>query len=355
MALAVDPTGKRTLVIFEDGHMETPDHRRIGRHAVTSAGTVFSHDGRYFASIGGFKEKVLMTMRDDEQFCVWDWETKERVANSDSISGAAPDPRIRALAFGASSSQIFTALRSGQILKWSITLAGQVIPDGVVTAHRAEILSMRASYDGKLLAFATDDRNLVIHDLDKAKTRSFPSGAAPVGCLAFSRDSRWVAAGAANGVITIYSAGEGVAVLRVQCPKAIRSLEFSLDGSRLLALADDGVARLWSLPLHIEGTDATLSAFAEKVMGVNPGPDQRTSMKVHPRQLGEADREALGPLAKWAIFAASRSELTRAIPDWEPFFATVLSERLDAMIREAYALRPDDKGLQKALSEGQRR
>jgi len=225
-SLTTDSTGKKVLVGFEDGHLETPFHQRVSDE-VNSYAPVFSHDGKYFATIGGFREKLLVTMRENEQFCVWETKTRARLTRPDSIAPVAPFTSIRALAFGSSPSELLTALSSGEVLPWTILPNGAVQAGTPVLRHPSDLRTITVSNDGLRLAFAGYDGTLAIRSLGGDKSEvPLAANSARIICLAFDRKTRLLAAGYADGSLVIYGVLSGNAILRLACPAEVLRVEF---------------------------------------------------------------------------------------------------------------------------------
>ena len=108
---------------------------------------------------------------------------------------------------------------------------------------------------GRWLVAASGDRNgnkpnlpgqVVVYDLSSKETRTMEECDHPSVCALFSPDGRVVVSGGVDGVGRVHNpkTGELIATL-VGHAQAIRSLNFSHDGTRLATSSGDRTARVW--------------------------------------------------------------------------------------------------------------
>ncbi len=144
--------------------------------------------------------------------------------------------------------------------------------------HRHPVKCVAISPDGKLVASASDDGNVVMGDRFTGKTLyvlSLPvsngDGAELGYALQFSPDGQWIAAGGHRGVV-LWDVQSGVRrILPERHERGIMSLAFSQDGKFIASGSTDGI-RIWNvkegwqagnrLEVH-EGNVITGMAFAQ--------------------------------------------------------------------------------------------
>ena len=174
------------------------------------------------------------------------------------------------LAAGARSKTPFAALADLEGVRWWWQNQDEERP----LAH--PVSAMRVSPDGQYLAMAggTERAELgqcVIYTLEAnpkepIRQGSFTEHTGPVTCIAFSKDSRWLATGGADGLICLRSTEPGSPPAHVRKLRGhagtVRSLAFSRDSQELLSGDDQGVALRWPL---------TDEALLERVEGLLEG------------------------------------------------------------------------------------
>jgi WD40 repeat protein/serine/threonine protein kinase len=118
-----------------------------------------------------------------------------------------------------------------------------------------EVKDLAWSPDGRCVASVSASRNMPLRLWNPVTGKEFGrivDGAQPlVTCVAFSPDSRRVAAGDQNGVVRIYTVENGIEELRVEAPfehglRSCVSLCFSPDGTKLLTGHQGIGAILWN-------------------------------------------------------------------------------------------------------------
>lgn len=124
--------------------------------------------------------------------------------------------------------------------------------------ERAEI-----SVTGTTLAFEYENGVVEVYELGSPRPRALVKDTAR-GAFALTPDGTRLATGHSNGDIQIWdtSTGRPLEVLRGHRRK-IASLEFSSDGTFLLADVTDGTASVWEIPLD-RRTAAEIAALAER-------------------------------------------------------------------------------------------
>jgi WD40 repeat protein len=150
----------------------------------------------------------------------------------------------------------------------TLALAAQDYPlTGDLTLWDVETLKLRTTFkeygvdwaafspDGKVLAAACpagvpERKNihaLRLWDLASGKQLHLLRHEWRVYCVAFSADSRVVAAGSEGGELTLWDAATGKELASLPQTSYVHAVAFAPDGKRLAAATHDGVVRLWEL------------------------------------------------------------------------------------------------------------
>ncbi len=96
------------------------------------------------------------------------------------------------------------------------------------------------------VAIATDVPSVSIWQTDGAKRLgTLGSASAPIRCLAMSQDGAHVATGAKDGLVRLYSLGEGPGLRSLAQGGEVEALAFSSDSSLLATGGSDGGVALW--------------------------------------------------------------------------------------------------------------
>ena len=135
------------------------------------------------------------------------------------------------------------------------------------SGHKNQILTIALSRDGNLLAAAGFGKTIAVWNLKTGELLKELDTNQPddkfVSRLAFSPDSKSLAAGCWNGTILLWSTDkwEGPGQLSAEHTKPITALAFSPDNMTLASASLDQTLRLWNLPSKTRGraTSAKLS------------------------------------------------------------------------------------------------
>lgn len=244
-------------------------------------GVAFSPNAKVLASVGE-SELRLWEVRDGKEF---PWLLQ--------ISSAGV--RIVRIRFSADNKDLFTTLSNGRVRQWDLEtgkLVGQAMDlnlkaaapfvlkatsaDGTLQAgldhdiirieragngrrlhllpgHDGAVIALAVSADGKLLASAGTDRQVLLWDVARAELLHEWRDTKAL-CLALSADGKLLAVGeardarrvGARGGIHLCDAKTGREIQHLPAHgDAVFALAFSPDGKRLLSAGSDNRARLW--------------------------------------------------------------------------------------------------------------
>lgn len=143
-------------------------------------------------------------------------------------------------------------LRLGTPFQPGIT--GAPLPDATGEADPLEAQSSPAnavafSSDGRLAAFAANDRSVRIWDIEGARDRRRCIGhTASVWCVAFSPDGKQLLSGGKDGTVRLWDVEPGTELYRFEGhTELVSALAFSPDGKRALSAGYDHQVFLWHL------------------------------------------------------------------------------------------------------------
>ena len=196
-----------------------------------------------------------------------------------SFEKESADSAIFAIAFApdAEGRAHFTGNRKGLIVPRS---GARPVPDG--HRHQLAVRALGFSTDGRWLASAGDDDNLIITDLfaENGTTRPFSrQHLSRVKSLAFSKDqhSRWLATGG-HETIRIWSTETWTVVAILHGHRdEIWALDFSPDGRFLASGSKDATARVWDLATHRQ---LCCLPCSNAVFAVQFGPESSVELRV---------------------------------------------------------------------------
>ncbi len=199
--------------------------------------------------------KELVTASYDRTARVWDLKTGNVRVVLRGHTGAVLSVAVR-----PDGEQIATAGIDGSVRRWEPRTGGRDVAPGTVgdepiPGHKSWTNAIAYAHGGDPLASASSDNTVVVWDAATRKPKhTFAPKAAEIRNVAFSPDSKLLAAGTRYGITKVWSTekGEEVASLKGTHTGDVWSVAFSPDG-KTLATADGD----WNKPSDIVLWDTT--------------------------------------------------------------------------------------------------
>ena len=230
--------------------------------------------------------------------------------------------------------------------------------------HEKAVLNAQFSPDGSLIASAGEDGTTRIWDRTGHAIWIF-SGRAPNPSLAFSPDSRFVAAPGASGAVQLIDIDSGTLRELEGHTAAAVTVTFSRDGAQLASTSVDKTIRIWDLAT---GASRVLAGHEAALLGASFSPDGKSlasgsddhTLRLWSLATGESRRvDAGGAGIAQLVFSADGKTLftcdvfDASIRIWD---AATLAPRTSLRGHQALgvhlALSPDERRLVSASGDG---
>jgi WD40 repeat protein len=164
------------------------------------------------------------------------------------VAGATASRQVVVQAFG----DLVRELKLGSVLEPG--RSGESLPDATGEVDPLEAQSSPANAgafrpDGKLAAFAGNDRSIRIHDIDAGRDlRRCVGHTASVWCVAFSPDGTKLLSGGKDGTVRLWDVETGRELFKFDAHASfVSAVAFAPDGRRALSAGYDHEVNLWDL------------------------------------------------------------------------------------------------------------
>ena len=149
---------------------------------------------------------------------------------------------VHVAAFSADGTKVMTAGDDGHVIVSSTS--GDVIGDFALGSRL-----WSASFDntGNVVIAGSQSGSATIIDLASRRTIALEAQSGDVFTVAFSPDGQWALTGSAGGTARLWDVATGDDLNSLVAGSAIGGAEFDADGTRVVALGEDGVATIWAL------------------------------------------------------------------------------------------------------------
>jgi WD40 repeat protein/serine/threonine protein kinase len=214
-------------------------------------------EGRVLALDFSLDGKLLITGGYDSTLRIWNLDsqasprvipafpTQDRLHFRQSAIGSlavSPDGTLIAASFGHPTIHQSDYAQVAKI--WDLDSGGLV---ATLEGHSNTIGSVAFSPDGKQLATASDDRQIILWSTDNWKKLLPPlTGPERFKSVTFSPDGKWVVAGDSMGTVTFWDSARGRLIKKLRGhATAVQRVLFSPDGRTLATASWDNTIKLW--------------------------------------------------------------------------------------------------------------
>jgi len=217
------------------------------------AGVLRGHDGHVISLSFSLDGKLLASGGHDRRVCLWSVPEGHLEA-----AFFAHDSYVWALEFSPDSRLLATGDNAGKLGLWSLHARKE---SSIQTDHEDSIFQIAYSPDGKLLATSSFDKTVRLHQLDGRGPATVLKGHERFAwALRFSPDGTLLASGGSDSKLKLWSVPRRVEVSTLTGHQDIvGAVAFSPDGGVLASAGADGI-RLWSVAQKSESAKYTTTS-----------------------------------------------------------------------------------------------
>ena len=225
-------------------------------------GLCFFKDGKYLATAGLQARNVN----------IWDVEAVKAKRKGDEVVTFPPvasleghEQRVLSVSVSSDGKTVISGSGDQTARLWDLPDALPKMGDpmlvikkerAILRGHQNEVESVAASPDGTLFASASWDAQVFTWDRDGKRAEINGAFRQPALCVAFSKDGKYLAAGAGNfsqpgqqGEIRVWDIpGKKELAYRTDYPDAVFGVAFTPDAKAVVSVGDDHALHVWPLP-----------------------------------------------------------------------------------------------------------
>lgn len=182
--------------------------------------------------------KRLVTVGNDGKIKLWETASAKELRTLETVSGV----QLVSVGFTADGKQVFSAANGERARLWNAE-TGDVMLE---FPHVGGVHYVALSPDGKLAATGGSDGTVKVWQLSDGKLLgTFAGQRSRITCLAFSPDSRWVAAAIGRNGVVFDAATQRRSIVLNGHDESVNGIAFSKDGKRVITASSDMTYKLW--------------------------------------------------------------------------------------------------------------
>ncbi|NUT46994.1 MAG: hypothetical protein HOV94_06670 [Saccharothrix sp.] len=241
-AVAFSPDGRTLATGGADRAVVLWDARERVRLATIPAGVgpvnavAFSPDGRTLAVGGG----VARHLNGSTDHGLTLWAVDDRAAPTMTARLDGHTDQLRSVAFSPDGRMLASAGSDQDLILWDLSTRAPVAN----LEHQGTINGVAFHPDGRTVVASTYDESVAWNVADHTRVAALPHGGAGYGAV-FSPDGRTLATVSAEGTVIVWDTGTWKPLRTLTHPDPLSGIAFSPDGRTLATTSTDRTAVLW--------------------------------------------------------------------------------------------------------------